>query len=411
MAYKGRERPPKAPVVIVALPFAYREGSDEYNGVMRFLRETGEMWDLRIVRHSFGVELFRDFSANEIDGVICGINTRPSIIGYEQYFDEAVLDLLTAANVPVVGIDLPVNPQCMARKKVALISVDSENIGRMAAQCLAKAGPYASFGFVGAFSNLTWSRDRGAFFARELRRLGKRNVSIFQGDSRRQDGELIPWLKTLRKPAAVFASNDHCADIVLKACQKGDIRVPDDMSVLGVDDDPIFCVHTNPSLSSMHPDFEAEGYLAAQTLATFLKGRKPRTRMVVAGTVTVTARMSTAPCSTAGRLVRRADELIAERACLGLNADVLAGMLGVSRRLLDLRYRQITDRSVRAAIESVRLARAKELLAGSTLSHKMIAKSCGYASESYLEHVFAKQFGMSMRNFRASGDARHESKP
>ena len=388
-------------LVVVALPFAYREGADEYNGVMRYLRESGEAWDLRIVRHSFGAELFRNFRVNEIDGVICGINTRPSIIGYEQYFDEDVLDLLAAANVPVVGIDLPVDPKRMAKRKMAFIYVDSENIGRMAAQCLSKAGAYASFGFVGAFSDLTWSRDRGAFFARELRRLGRRNVSIFQGDSRQQDDELIPWLKTLRKPAAVFASNDHCADIVLKACQKGGIRVPDDMAVLGVDDDPIFCVHTNPSLSSLHPDFEAEGYLAAQTLAAFLKGRKPRTRMVVGGTVTTTARMSTAPCSTAGRLVRRADELIAERACMGLNAEVLAGMLGVSRRLLDLRYRQISDRSVRSAIESARLAHVKELLSGSTLSHKMIAKSCGYASESYLEHVFVKQFGMTMREFRA----------
>ncbi|MBQ6328430.1 MAG: hypothetical protein IJI35_05395, partial [Kiritimatiellae bacterium] len=67
----------KVPVVVVALPFAYREGVDEYNGVMRFLRESGEEWNLRIIRHSFGVELFRDFPVEDIDGVICGINTRP----------------------------------------------------------------------------------------------------------------------------------------------------------------------------------------------------------------------------------------------------------------------------------------------------------------------------------------------
>ena len=404
MAGKRRERPPKAPVVIVALPFAYREGADEYNGVMRYLRESGETWDLRIVRHSFGVKLFRDFSVDDVDGVICGINTRPSIIGYEQYFDEAVLDLLSAADVPVVGIDLPVDPRRVARRKVALVSVDSESIGRMAAQCLTKTGEYASFGFVGAFSDRTWSRDRGAFFARELRRLGRRSVNIFQGDSRRQDGELVPWLKSLPKPAAVFASNDHCADIVLKACLKGGIRVPDDMSVLGVDDDPIFCIHTSPSLSSLHPDFEAEGHLAAQTLAAFLKGRRPRLRMVVGGEVTFTARMTTAPCSTAGRLVRRADEFIAERACMGLNADVLAGMLGISRRLLDLRYRQINGRSVRESIEDARMAQVRRLLSGTRLSHREIARSCGYRSESYMEHVFVKRFGRTMRDYRAAGN-------
>ena len=98
--------------------------------------------------------------------------------------------------------------------------------------------------------------------------------------------------------------------------------------------------------------------------------------------------------------MRRADEIIAERACLGLNADVLAGMLGVSRRLLDLRYRQINGRTVRGTIEDVRMEKAKRLLSSTKLSQREIARSCGYGSESYMEHVFVKRYGMSMRDFR-----------
>ena len=273
----------------------------------------------------------------------------------------------------------------------------------MAAQHLVKDGAYTTFGFVGAFSDRAWSRDRGAFFARELRRLGHRDVHIFQGDPRRRELELLMWLKRLPKPAAVFASNDHCADGVLRICSEGGVRVPDDLAVLGVDDDPIFCIHTHPSLSSLHPDFEAEGHLAAQTLSKFLKGRRVRAHQLVGGDTTVTDRMSTAPCAPSGRLVRRADEIIAERACAGLNADVIAGLLGISRRLLDLRYRQIKGRSVREAIEDMRLARVRRLLSGTRLSHREIARACGYRSASYMEHVFTKRFGQSMRAFRCSG--------
>jgi len=397
----------KVPLVVVALPFAHRDGVDEYNGVMRYLRESGEEWNMRIIRHSFGVELFRDFPAERVDGVICGVNTRPDIMGYEPYFNDNVLELLTSRKVPVVGIDLPNEPERKVRRngKCSFIYMDSALIGRCAAQYLASVGSYASFGFVGAFSDHAWSRDRGAFFARELRRLGHRNVHIFQGEANRRETELLSWLKELPKPTAVFASNDHCAEGVLRICSDGGVRVPDDLAVLGVDDDPIFCIHTHPSLSSLHPDFEAEGHLAAQTLSKLLNGRRAHLRQLVGGVVTVTARMSTAPFAPSGRLVRRADEIITEQSCTGLNSDVLAGQLGISRRLLDLRYRQIKGQSVREAIEDVRMAQVRKLLSGTRLSHREIARSCGYKSESYMEHVFVKRFGRSMRDFRNSGEA------
>ena len=125
--------------------------------------------------------------------------------------------------------------------------------------------------------------------------------------------------------------------------------------------------------------------------------------MVVGGTIAVTARMSTAPSSLTGQLVRRADEIIAERACSGLNSDMLASMLGISRRLLDLRYRQVSGRSVRTAIESARLARVKRLLADTRLSLREIARACAFSSESYLEKVFLRRFGKTMGKFRQTG--------
>lgn len=393
-----RERP----VVVVALPFAYREGVDEYNGIMRHLRESSEDWDLRIVRHSFDAQLFRGLPPDAVDGVVCGIDTHPGLSGYEPYFDGKVLEFLASRSIPVVGIDLPFDLHRYAKRgaKCAFVSLDSEAIGRKAAQHLVRLGCYESFGFVGSFADRGWSRDRGAFFARELRSLGRRNVRIFQGEVKGRKDELLAWLKRLPKPAAVFASNDYCAAAVLHICEEGDLRVPDDLAVLGVDDDPILCIHTRPSLSSIRPDFESEGYLAAKTLSMLMKGEKASPFQLVGGSMTVTDRMSTAPCAPSGRLVRRADEIIAERACKGLNSDIIADMLGISRRLLDLRYRQINGITVREAIENARMARARKLLTTTRLSHREIARSCGYSSEAYMEHVFVKLFGKTMSEYR-----------
>ena len=217
MTPRGKSRHPKTPLVVVALPFAYREGVDEYNGVMRYLRETGTEWDLRIVRHSFSAELFRDFPAEEVSGVICGMDFRPGIVSYEPYFPEDVLEVLGRHDIPVVGLDLPADLRFQAKgARYAFLSVNSELIGRKAAQVLAETGEYAAFGFVGAFADRAWSRDRGAFFARELRRFGRRNVSLFPGDATHEQERLLGWLKTLPKPAAIFASNDHCAGTVLR---------------------------------------------------------------------------------------------------------------------------------------------------------------------------------------------------
>lgn len=398
-------------LVVVALPFAYRDGMDEYKGVMRYLRETKTPWNLRIVRHSFCADTFAGFPVDDVAGVICGMNSSEGISGYEAKIPGSALEFLARNGIPVVGVDIPLKPLVTGGKRArqVFLSLDSEMIGRKAAQYFVSAGEYESFGFVGMFSDCVWSRDRGASFVRELRRTGKRCVSVFRGDARSREDGLAEWIVGLAKPAAVFATNDHCAAIVMKTCTDLGIRVPHEVAVLGVDDDPIFCIHTSPTLSSLHPDFEAEGYHAAKVLAALIARRRPPKGNVVCGTVTVTERMSTAPSSYAGKLVRRADEIIAEHACSALKTDIVADMLGISRRLLDMRYRQFRGRSVHEAIESARLAEARRLLLSTHLSHREIARSCAFNSDSYLERVFQRRFGQTMREFRKSGGGENQT--
>ena len=391
------------PVILLALPFSFREGVDEYNGVMRFLRERKLPWDLRIVRHSYTADLFREFPVDGLSGIICGMDFIQSVTGYLPHYPFDILELSEKHGVPFVGVDVPVDERCRSGSgRTVLLNVNSAQIGVEAARVL-HANNYVSYGFVSAFPDMEWSRYRKESFIREFRRLGVKAISIAPVESVHDSPVLIEWLKSMPKPCGVFASNDYCANQVLKICTSAGLRVPDDLAVLGVDDNPIFCVHTKPSLSSLHPDFEAEGYAAAKAMAALLSGRRISRLSMVGGTVTCTHRTSTAPCSPAGRLVRKAEEIIAARALTGLSSDILASELGISRRLLDQRFRQITGRSVRDSIEALRLDNVKRLLKGSVLTHQEIAASSGFSSAVYLETVFVKRFGMTMSSYRASG--------
>ena len=96
------------PVILLALPFSSREGVDEYNGVMRFLRERKLSWDLRIVRHSYTIDLFREFPIECLSGIICGMDFIPSIVRYTPRYPFDILELAEKSGVPFVGLDVPV---------------------------------------------------------------------------------------------------------------------------------------------------------------------------------------------------------------------------------------------------------------------------------------------------------------
>jgi len=392
----------KTPIVTVALPFAYQDGMDKYNGIMRYLREKGCDWELQIVRHMPTAAQFRErVERTAVNGVICGSFECFEGSRRDLSLPRACLEVCAKRGIPLVGLDWPIETLTFpAASAVSLLNIDSEKIGAYAARLVREAGNYASYGFVGLYPEVAWSRTRGAFFAKSLRKDGLGPVRLFKGDPQTDVAELTDWLRGLEKPAAIFASNDCAADIVLKSCSRTGLRVPEDMSVLGVDDDPVFCVHTRPTLSSIHPDFEKMGYLAARELDRLLSGRSRGRRIIVAGNPTATLRTSTAPSSPAGRLVRRVDEIIAARACQDIGSNVIADELKISRRLLDLRYRQMTGRSVHETIIDARLRRVKHLLAYSGHSIGTVCRLCGYRTESYLGRIFLAREGMTMSAYR-----------
>ena len=187
----------------------------------------------------------------------------------------------------------------------------------------------------------------------------------------------------------------------MSACREQKLHVPDDISVLGINNDAQICENTKPRLSSVAVDFEAQGYRAARELhAMMMRRREPLKKSIAVGTAVVVARESTLREFPHGALVRRATEFIAANATSGIDPNDVVRHVRVSRRLLDLRFREVTGKSVQEAIRERRLETVKSLLSSSDLSIAMVAERCGYRDANYLKNQFKKAFGLSMRDWR-----------
>ena len=274
------------------------------------------------------------------------------------------------------------------------IHTDDGEIGFKAADYFMSIGRFRSFGYVPAYAEREWSTKRGRAFAH---RLGRKGLAcrLFEHGG---DVDLGDWLKALPKPAAVFCAWDVVAADVAFAAKKARIRIPSQMVLLGVDNDETFCTSASPQMSSIEFDAENEGRMAIDLLFRMMSSRKAKTaRTICCGTVKrIVERESTAPASPAGLMVRKAETFIRDHADGKLRVADVASHLGISRRLLDLRFREITGRTVLAAVQSVQLERVRHLLRTTQLSIAEIGRLVNFRSENHLKRLFRATYGMTM---------------
>lgn len=210
--------------------------------------------------------------------------------------------------------------------------------------------------------------------------------------------ELGAWAESLPCPCGVFAANDATAEDFLGICAMRGIKVPHDLAVIGVDDNPVQCEATTPTLTSITPPFRESGIAAAEMLATLMSGQKCQNRIL--GVTGMSRRESTQ--RNYGRMtdIQRARNLIRERACLGLRPREVFEVMNGSVRNAQIRFRAETGRSVRDEIERIRLGRAQRLLRTTNKSVAEIAALCGYATDSFLCERFRCTMGCTMGEWR-----------
>lgn len=217
---------------------------------------------------------------------------------------------------------------------------------------------------------------------------------------------LADWLKGLPRPLGVFAANDTIAQEVSAACTLAGLSVPDDVSIVGVDNDTEVCEGNTPTLSSVELDHFRSGQLAAETLERMMKRGLTKAESVVYPTLGLVRRESSRRLTFVDKAVSSAVERIRREACTGLSAaDVVKGF-SCSRRVAEIRFRKATGRSVLEEIRSVRLQRATELLKNGALDIGYIAHQTGYSTLPAFSAFFKAETGLSpaawrKRNVRA----------
>ncbi|HEY0944907.1 MAG TPA: DNA-binding transcriptional regulator [Opitutaceae bacterium] len=375
--------------VALLIETSNRYGRDLLYGVRDWLREGGGRWAIRFTEQGRRAPLPAWLPDWKGDGIIARVDS-PQIAA-----------ALKRTRLPVVDVSAE-----RFASEFPRVSVDNEAVATLAAGHLVEKG-FAHYGFCGD-ARFVWSRERGAHFGRTLAAAGHRCAAFdgATGAAKRpgSDAELraiADWLGGLPKPVGVFACYDGRAQQVIEACQLLDLAVPDDVAVLGVDNDEVLCELCSPPLSSVLPNARRIGYEAAAMLAGMMRGERRASRTRYVEPVRVVERQSTDVVSVADPKVAAAVRFINQHACEGINvADVLRAV-PMSRTLLERKFKALLGHSPHRQIVQKKIERVKHLLVESEVSIAVVAELAGFDNASYLSVAFRRETGASPYAYRA----------
>ena len=318
-------------------------------------------------------------------------------------FNLELADALIEARKPVVNVSgvLPELP-------VPRVGVDHVEVGRLAADHLLDRG-FRRFGFVG-YPDHAFSIGREAGFRATIEAAGCRLVSYHEPDPKKTDptglwkwnDRLRRWLTALPRPIGILASHDPQGVELSEVCRHSGLRVPEEVAVVGVDNDDLLCELARPSLTSVALPAERIGFEAARLLDSLLTSRRrrpgrsalllPPQGVVVRGSSDILAINDTEVAAALRYIRRHAHEPIQVK-------DVL-DEVPVSRRTLERRVRASLGRGVWEEIRRTHLERGKSLLAETDMSMSEVARHAGFSDQRQLSVVFRLETGLTPTAYR-----------
>ena len=391
----GRQRNKIKNVLILLWSSTIASGRDFLSGLgLRARNRRDWHLHLRMTKRIIEPNILEAIERGEYDGVITDEDTFNSL---------PLADIPDTTSIIVFGTYNPAAPS-----NVAFVQTDNASIAQFGAEYLLRLGRFRTFAFVPTEIEHGWSRIRATAFAETVRRHHFR-AEVFEHSSGAVS--LDEWLAALSKPAAIMAACDTTALEVLETCKRAGIAVPEQVSILGVDNDEFLCEFTSPTISSVMPRHDKVGELADLALARMFRGwPKGRARMQICNEQTVVERESTAPIAPAAHLITSALDFIRHNATRDLRVKDVVEHLGISRSLADLRFREYQGESIGDVIRKARLEEVARLLVVTDMSVTKIARACGFADVSHLQVMFKKRFGLPMRRWRQQhADAHFDS--
>jgi LacI family transcriptional regulator len=318
---------------------------------------------------------------------------------------------LPATGNPYRGLRFPVvNVGSLARTPaVPSVLHDNHQIGTMAATHLIDRG-FERIGFIGFVGHgYSDARCEGASQAAAARRIEwheypqTERTFAHHGyadfiEAERQN--MQAWAHDLPKPAGIVCANDARASQFLSVCRASGVAVPEQLAVVGVDDDVALCQTTRPALSSVAIPFEQVGYLAAELLDGLMSGNPATASPLLVPPIGVVVRASSDILAVQDVEIAQALRHIRENAFRDVTVDEVLEVVPMSRRSFERRFKQVVHRTPQAEITRLRVELAKRLLSQSDLLMPQVAQRSGFASAERLSVVFRRETGLTPTAYR-----------
>jgi LacI family transcriptional regulator len=304
-------------------------------------------------------------------------------------------------------------------KRIPTVTLDQQMVGRLAAEHLL-ARRFHRFAYYGV-RNLWYSEQRRTGFEAAVQSAGYQ-CNSFTGASliglppnwRRTAGELARWLRSLQAPVGIMASWDLRAQMLSEACAMIGLRVPEDVAIIGVDNDPIACEFSDPQLSSVSRNDRELGLQAAVLLAQLLEGKRPSKLPILIPPDFVVARRSTDTLVIEDPEIADLVQQIRGQLNEVFGVERLLHLSSLSRRQLEQRFRKSVGSPPYVFLNELRVERAKVLLAESrkrTLT--TVASECGFSELRRFRMVFRRLTMLSPAAYRrkCAKQATNRSRP
>lgn len=254
-------------------------------------------------------------------------------------------------------------------KEIPNITADYIQTGEMAADHFLTRG-FRNFGFFG-YKGVCWSDERFEGFASRIKSAGYGDrLYIYDSQAlddrwRYNEPNLAKWLKELPKPIAIMACDDNQGNLLLNACNNYGIGIPDEVSVIGVDNDTVLDTLSSPTLSSIEVDIELGGYNAADMAVKMISDPSYNGEDIILRPISVVTRMSTSVFATKDKEVAKALQFIGLNIERKISVPDILKEVPLSRRLLETRFKQATGETVYKYILRQRIERFAYLLLNS----------------------------------------------
>jgi LacI family transcriptional regulator len=362
-------------------------------GIGAYLDSTRTEWDL-FLEEDFRLRL-AGIEHWQGDGIIA------------DFDDPAVAHALSRCKVPVVAVGGSYADATQYPRGVPYVATDNYKLIKLARDHLIDAGlrRFAMFSLPEAQEN-RWAQERESAFL-SLMSEDQLEAAIFRGcrtGAASWDESVqgqTAWLRSLPKPIGIIAVTDARARQLLQACTIAGIAVPEQVAIIGIDNDPMVRAMHRIELSSVIQGAQEMGRTAAHLLDQLLHGARLHDTRIHVPPAGVSVFASSQHQPIRHPYVMRAQHFIRQYALLGIKTEQVAEYVGVSRATLEACFRQHLGCSVHEVILGFKLDAAKAALEGSERSNADVALGCGFRSTQYMYCVFKRELGCTPRAYRA----------